>query len=501
MPWDEASCYKFLSRTSLSHIGNAPASVYPARSGRSLHSYLPWICLAIAIGCVAALGVANSLQLPQRLDNIGAIAIGGFAATLLTVIIWPELTIPIIFVVTPFLERFIGAERVRYLVFIKLLFFSCAAIGIIATSLRNSRRFQRVRTPADLPALALVGYTACAAVYSYLVAGYDVDWIAVTGYHLAQFALYHFLVTITLSRPEAFRRAAIIVVVSSSLWIIPSLLTPGRHGADATTWLLVVLCYSAVQRRNNWQWLLWLALPVTLLCTITSGYRTLWIYTAGQLFWMAFIGLRAKLYRLTIFAATLFTIGLLGVVIALITPDLLTPIPAAVTLRRFEAGLIDGGYRLPEARAGLEAFLEKPVAGYGIGYQTPDRFIDTMGYMPVGPIYHVYYISYLVNEGIIGLLLLFWYFFAILFSRPARLMCRYARQEPWAAVSIGLQAALIGAMLGAFFSGPSDGHWTWGILGAAAMLPAMWLAHRNREEERLSPPAAWGEETILRNTG
>jgi len=422
----------------------------------------------------------------------GPTIVGGAVAAGMITLFWPELALPIILLSSPLLDNYFGGERVRHLVFIKLVFFACAALGVFAARLRGSQKFSRVRTPADLPALALVGYTALSAGYSYFLAGYDLDRVAVAGYHLSQLALYHFLVTITLSRFADFRRAGLMVLIWSALWIIPNLFTPGRHGAEATTWLLILLCYTLVKGKGKWELLIWILLPLALLSTLTSGYRTLWVCVAGQIAWLLVLGLTAKFRRLAVVAGTLLGVGVFSLWVILISPEIISPIPAAVTLQRFEQGLLEGGYRTPEALAGLEAFSTSPILGRGIGYQTPIRYIDTMGYMPVGPIYHVYYVSYLANEGLLGLALVFWYFGAALLSAPARRLWRLATRNPWAALGLGLQAALVGTIFGAFFSGPNDGYWTWGILGGAALLPAIWL--QSKEANYNSPPVSFAGE-------
>ena len=181
----------------------------------------------------------------------------------------------------------------------------------------------------------------------------------------------------------------------------------------------------------------------------------------------------------------------------LASPFLLEAVPAADTLGRFEQSLTDGGYRAAEAVYGIQAFLESPVFGHGVGYQTPATWVDTMGYMPVGPIYHVYYVSYLANEGLVGLALLLWYFAAALFSGEARRLRQQVGADPWAALAVGLQSALAGAMVGAFFAGPSDGHWTWGVYGAAALVPAAWARREGPVRRGRARAAGWRRDPAL----
>jgi hypothetical protein len=295
----------------------------------------------------------------------------------------------------------------------------------------------------------------------------------VAGYHLSQLALYHFLITTTLSRPEAFRRAGTIVIAWSLIWVVPSLLMPGRGGGAAGTWFIVLLCYASATG-TWWAPVAWAALPIVLLDVLTSGYRTLWVHVAGQLSWLAAAGFRGRLRWVRGTAATLLVVFALGALLAVSIPSLLAPLPAAQTLERFASSLPDGGYRLPEALIGIAAFREGPVFGRGVGYQTPPLWLDTMEYMRVGPIYHVYYVGYLANMGIVGLAVVLWYFAAVLFSGAARAVRQHASHNRWAAAGLGLQAAFVGAVLGAFLSGPVDGHWTWGVFGAGALLPAAW---------------------------
>lgn len=424
----------------------------------------------LAIGLAVAL-VANCLTLPLGLDRYSGLLLGASLAAVLVVMVWPELALPVLVTSAGLLDAQLGGERVRHLVLVKLALLGAAGLAMLFSTLHRPGRFTRVRTPADLPALLLVCYTAASAAYGRLARGYDLDLVAVAGYHLSQLALYHFVITTSLGRPQAFRRAGAIIVVWSLLWILPSLALPGRGGGTSTTWLIVLLCYGAASRAR-WTRLAWLAAPFALLDTVTCGYRTLWVTLTGQLSWLA--GLRLRAHRVAKCAVALLLGGAVLVALAVSQPELFRAIPAADTLSRFASSLTDPGYRLPEAALGLQAFAERPLFGRGVGYQTPVRWVEPMGFMAVGPIHHMYYVSYLANGGVIGLALVGWYFLAVLFSGPARRMRQRAAEAPWAAVGAGLQAALFGAILGAFFAGPSDGHWTWGVLGAGSLLPALW---------------------------
>jgi hypothetical protein len=431
-------------------------------------------CGIAAIALTAALVASSASHLPLGVDRYSGLTVGLAVATGLTTLVWPELAVPAIVIGAGLLDSQFGGERVRHLVFVKLALFACAGLGVALASIARHSRFARVRTAADAPALCLVGYTAVSAVYGFVVAGHQLDSVAVAGYHLSQLALYHFLVTTTLCRPDSVRRAGMIVIAWSLLWIVPSLLTPGRGGGTASTWLIVLLCYAAVCR-PWWAPLAWTVLPLALLDTLTSGYRTLWVSVAGQLAWLASCGFEGRLRWLRGAAAALLVVGVMGAALIVSRPSLLTPVPAAETLQRFAASITDGGYRMPEAVVGLAAFRESPVFGRGVGYQSPTLWIRTMGYMTVGPVYHLYYVGYLANEGIVGLGIVLWYFLAVLYSRQARRARQQASDDPWAAAGFGLQAAFFGAAVGAFLSGPSDGHWTWGVLGAGALLHAGWV--------------------------
>ncbi|UCC68551.1 MAG: hypothetical protein JSV79_01035, partial [Armatimonadota bacterium] len=285
------------------------------------------VTLLLACGIAAtALSVAlvadNAARLPFRLDRFGGPVLGAALAAGLSVVIWPELTLPVIVIGAGLLDLQFGGERVRHLVFVKLALFACAGIGLACSSLSQRRRFVRVRTPADLPALLLVCYTAASAAYSYAVAGRDLDSVAVTGYHLAQLALYHFAVTTTLCRPEAFRRSGIIVITWSLAWILPSLLMTGRGGGTATTWLIILLCYATVSR-GQWLPLVWAALPFALLDTLTSGYRTLWVGIVGQLGWLTATGLSTNFRRVGAIAMLLLVVAVAGGALVLCRPSLL----------------------------------------------------------------------------------------------------------------------------------------------------------------------------------
>jgi hypothetical protein len=414
----------------------------------------------------------NAVSLPFGFHRFGVLALGTALAVGLTVVVWPELAVPAIVIGAGLLDMQFGGYRVRHLVFVKLALFACACVGVAFANLRGQRRFTRVRTPADIPAFMLVCYTAISAAYGYLVAGHRPDSVAVAGYHLSQFGIYHFLMTTTLCRPESLRRAGLIVLLWSLVWLTPSILAPGRGGGAASTWLIVLLCYGTSQR-SWWTAVAWALLPLALLDTLTSGYRTLWVGLAGQLTWLAAIGIRGRVRWLGGAAPLLLVIGVVMGYLVLVNPSLLAPIPAAETLQRFRPSVGGGGYRIPEALIGISTFMASPIVGRGVGYQTPVVWVETMGYMSVGPIHHLYYVSYLSNEGVIGLAIVLWYFAAVLFARSARRVRRRTAQNQWAGAAAGLQAALFGAILGGFLSGPTDGYWTWGVFGAGALLTAV----------------------------
>ena len=472
----------------------SPSPLANARPSTSVPPSALAACGVAAIVLAAALAANSVARLPLGLDRCYGLIVGLVLAVVLTTLIWPELSVPAILIGAVVLDFQLGGERVRHLVFVKLSLFACGGIGVAFANMKCRTRFVRVQTPGDAPALCLVLYTAASAAYGYFVGGYALDSVAVAGYHLGQLALYHFLVTTTLCRPAYLRRASTIVVLWSLVWIIPSLLTPGRGGGTASMWLIVLLCY-ATASRSWWAPAAWAALPFALLDTLTSGYRTLWISVAAQLGCLATWGFKARLRRLALAAGVVLVLGVFTAPLLIAQPSLLASVPAAATLNRFSASFTSGGYRIPEAVVGLEVFRQSPVFGSGVGYRTPPVWIETMGYMPTGPIHHLYYVSYLANEGILGLALVLWYFLAVLFSREARCLRRQASANPWAAFGVGLQAGLFGAIVAAFFSGPSDGHWTWGVLGAGSLLPAVWIARRMMDSD---PDALQRQLTVRR---
>ncbi len=458
--------------------GHAAATAMPSREARPYPSAsLFAACGVLALAAGAGLLAETADPLPFGLQHLSGPTLAISLSAPLICLIWPELALPVIIIGAELLDREFGGGRVRHLVFMKLALLIFAAVGVLLKTWGQGGRMPRVKTPADFPAVLLAGYTALSAAYAYLVVGRDLDLVAVAGYHLSQLALYHFLVTTTLGREQAFRRAGLIVAGRALLMVVPSILGGGRHGGTGTTWLIVLLCYALLQR-TNWGVLAWVALPLAMLDTVTCGFRTLWVTVGGQLAWLALAGIWLRLHRLAAVAVFVLVAGVGGVFLALGHPGLLAGVPSAVTLDRYQGGMLLGGYRVPEAVIGIESALEHPLLGQGMGYQTQLRWVQTMGNMAVGPIHHIYYVSYLSNEGLVGLALVLWYFGAVLFSRPARQLRRLAAVEPWAAVALGLQAAFFGAILGAFLSGPPDGHWTWGMFGAASLLPATWIASR-----------------------
>jgi N-acetylglucosaminyl-diphospho-decaprenol L-rhamnosyltransferase len=118
------------------------------------------------------------------------------------------------------------------------------------------------------------------------------------------------------------------------------------------------------------------------------------------------------------------------------------------------------GYRVPEATIGLQAFLSHPIAGGGLGHLVRGVFVSTFGVTDVGPIYHVFYVTLLVNGGILALV-------AVLGALAPALRGSARQLTPQ---SLAFQCLLFGALAAAAFAGPTDGHWELGVLPALVLL-------------------------------
>ena len=112
-------------------------------------------------------------------------------------------------------------------------------------------------------------------------------------------------------------------------------------------------------------------------------------------------------------------------------------------------------------------FEKAPLLGRGIGRVDPDRYVETFGYKDVGPVFHDFYLTVLVNAGLVGLgLVLVLLFIA---SGLKRLFTAI-RDGPDAALATGMRCALAGWAVAAIFAAPTDGHWELGLLPASVLL-------------------------------
>lgn len=120
------------------------------------------------------------------------------------------------------------------------------------------------------------------------------------------------------------------------------------------------------------------------------------------------------------------------------------------------------GHRAPEAAVGVDVFATQPIAGAGLGQSSRDIYLPGMGMTDVGPVYHAFYVLVLANFGLIGLC-------AVLWPVLRTLRVGFADRD---GMPLAFTALTCGFLVGAFFAGPTEGHWELGLLPALTLLTA-----------------------------
>jgi O-antigen ligase len=181
---------------------------------------------------------------------------------------------------------------------------------------------------------------------------------------------------------------------------------------------------------------------------LLSSYRALWLATSVAL---ALIVARRSVRLRGSVAASLATAAVVSIAAIALS--------GGVRARTELVGsALDrtGGYRASEARIGMQAFLEEPLAGRGLGQVEAQIFLPGFRVTDVGPVYHVFYVMLLANGGLIGLALLVW---------PLAVAARRRGDH-----TLAYRSLLAGFAVAAAFAGPTDGHWELGLVPALILL-------------------------------
>jgi O-Antigen ligase len=407
----------------------------------------------LAGGAAVALATFSSPKL--ALAAIGAIAL------LIFLVASPWASLPVILLGGAAADRAVATTTpgVTGVVALRgvLVAIACAAIA--------SRRFRaddwgpRVRTPADGPAIVLTCLLAALALWG-LAVDNSPHQVLVGANHLMVLPVYFFLATFTLNTPERFWAAARLFLVGAVVYaIVVHIGTAPRQGGLFSSLVVVGLLAVAGSRRAKSAERFGLALLGAIFAAdiFLSGYRSVWLACGIALAMLVVLSPPSRRGLLALLAV------LLAVTIATLALD------SGLVTSRADAALShagdSSGYRNSESGFGLSMVAASPLLGHGLGRTDPDRFVETFGYKDVGPVLHDFYLTVLVNAGLVGLVLVLLLLCTALKPRAAA-----SRDGPLASLALGTRCLLVGWAVAAIFAAPTDGHWELGLLAAVPLI-------------------------------
>jgi hypothetical protein len=399
------------------------------------------------------MGAAVSVALaraPSRSVILGAGALALFTAF----VRWPWAVLPASIVGGTLVASLVGAVRVSDVVGLHVGLAALGVAGLLTRRVIDPEWRGRATTSADLP-MVLVGIMVVLGAAYGLARGNAPQRVAVAAYEIGVVPVYFFIATSTLSRARHLRAAGALAVTLAAVLALVGLASPGRHGGLFSLIvlppLLVSSAASSAARRTATLGLAAIfALDVAL-----SGYRAVWLAGAiATLFLLA----DGPAWLRRIIAGTAIVAALMVLGASLVAGGVHSRASTAADALHQPAG-----YRVSEAAVGVDALLESPLVGGGLGQVSRDVFINDLGRTDVGPVYHVFYVMVLANAGIVGLAIVLWSLWtALRGGRGTR-----AR---------AFRTLLAGFIVAAAFAGPTDGHWELGLLAALTLLETRFAA-------------------------
>lgn len=437
----------------------------------------------LGLGLLALAGGATTVLLsvthgPQV--ALGAVAVAGLLGLF---VVAPWTCLPVVLLGGALGQTALGTETVAEVSTVRLVLLLAGCAALVLRRLGREGFGDRVRTPADLAAAAFAAYVIAAAAFG-LARGNDTHEVLVSLFQLAELPLYFFLATFTLNSRERLRRAALLFCAGALLLAGAAYLQSGRQGGILSTFGLVIVLAAGASGRLTGavRIALVLAGAVFLADVVLSAYRTVWVAGGVSVVGLALFSASARR-----------TLGAISVVcvLAALSVAVLAPSLAEGRLDSARAQLDEtSGYRGAESRVGLEMVADAPLIGQGLGRVESDRFLETLGYVDVGPVFHAFWLTVATNLGLAGLVLLI----AVLAIGLLRSPGGSSRNEV-----MTMRMLLVGWMIGAAFAGPTDGHWELGLLPALALLAELAQADEAPAESTLAESArcaprqpAWG---------
>ncbi|MFK3979304.1 O-antigen ligase family protein [Micromonospora sp. NPDC050397] len=421
----------------------------------------------------AAGGVAVVLPLVGLPGDLGLTAACGVLC-LIGFTLWPWAVLPFGIIGGTIAGVFLGDGGIRSVIIMHtlILLTGCAAVVVRRMLLPGERP---KRTSTDTAMLALAALTALAAIYG-LVRGNVPMYVIVAAYQISIIPGYFFVATHTLADARSLRAAGLLYLGTATVLTAAELATPGRHGGLLSSLALPPLMV-LVGRTRGWRRIALVLVAAGFAADVVlASYRSIWLAAGLAVAIMVIRG--GPVIRRGV--ATTAAVGIL--LLALLS------LSAGVRERALVITSALGrsaGHRAPEASVGVDVFSTQPFAGAGLGQSTQGIYLPGMGMTDVGPIYHAFYVLVLANLGLIGLC-------AVLWPVLRTLRVGFAERD---GMPLAFAALTCGFLLGAFFAGPTEGHWELGLLPALTLLTARATGLSNG---RVDLPAA---ERVPQTTG
>jgi len=383
-----------------------------------------------------------------------ALAALSIPITACALVIWPWAALPVATVVGTVATQALGLERVTPVIAVHGIL---VAVGFVAVAVRaafDPTWERRVKTRADVPMLAFAGAILLGAAYG-AAAGNSHHDVLVGAYQLGVVPAYFFLATHSLRSPSQLRAGCIAFAVAASAVVLVGLAEPGRHGGLFSALALPPLLVAAAAKTSGLRRALVLAAAALFaLDVVLSAYRAVWLATLVAVT----LVFASRIPRLRRTAAAAFVVALVVAVLGIGLQGDLRARAEGVGVAVHEPS----GYRAAEARVGWEAFIANPLLGGGVGHVESDTYVPGFGVTDVGPEYHAFYVTLIVNLGLVGFVLFIW---------PVVAALRGAGRGR-AGHALAFPALLVGFAAAAAFAAPTDGHWELGLLAALTLLAA-----------------------------
>jgi hypothetical protein len=416
--------------------------------------------------CVAALVLVAG----ERLLGPGPAALAGLVVAGTLLILWrPELAFSAMWIASKLTDELLPGARRRHVVGVALLFGVVALAAVMGRRLLRRPGWRRVRTALDRPVLIVSAY-ALVGIMVGLLHGNGPGEALSGSWEVLNWPLFYLIVTLTLTTPDrlginaAFAGWYGLLSLPFQLVSIAEAVT-GLSRFAGPLYALLLMPRPPLARG----WLL-AGLALALLDALQSSSRTTWLTLALTLAFVSVVAWRRRLtvrpFLWLVVGAGLLLLGLL----AMFGPWRETTLGQGVQ----ESVGRSAGLRWRESQAGWRVFERAPLFGHGFGYMDKTAWVAGRGAWGVGPRYHMFALTVLTAQGVIGLALALWMLSRGVVGPIPRWARRHAPRDPWAAVNLGLQGLIIGGFVGSFFAGSILGSYMWTTIPTLVLISVRW---------------------------